>query len=86
MPLSARLEEQVAGAGVDGLAAEDRAHSALVDALVAGFSPAGRSRRRLRAFVALALDFWTWRRLAGEGLSDVRAAALMVSAYEAVSR
>jgi AcrR family transcriptional regulator len=30
--------------------------------------------------VALALDFWTWRRLAGEGLSDVEAAALMARA------
>jgi AcrR family transcriptional regulator len=27
--------------------------------------------------VALALDFWTWRRLAGEGLSDAEAAELM---------
>jgi AcrR family transcriptional regulator len=30
--------------------------------------------------VALALDFWTWRRLAAEGLSDTKAAALMASA------
>jgi AcrR family transcriptional regulator len=30
--------------------------------------------------VALALDFWTWRRLAGEGLSHVEAAALMARA------
>jgi AcrR family transcriptional regulator len=30
--------------------------------------------------VALALDFWTWRRLAAQGLSDERAAALMASA------
>ena len=30
--------------------------------------------------VALALDFWTWRRLAGEGLSDAEAAALMTRA------
>jgi hypothetical protein len=30
--------------------------------------------------VALALDFWTWRRLAAEGLSDERAAALMARA------
>jgi hypothetical protein len=30
--------------------------------------------------VALALDFWTWRRLAGEGLSDAEAAALMARA------
>jgi AcrR family transcriptional regulator len=30
--------------------------------------------------VALALDFWTWRRLAGEGLSDAEAAELMARA------
>jgi AcrR family transcriptional regulator len=30
--------------------------------------------------VALALDFWTWRRLAAEGLSDAEAAALMAGA------
>jgi AcrR family transcriptional regulator len=30
--------------------------------------------------VALALDFWTWRRLAAEGLSDADAASLMARA------
>ena len=30
--------------------------------------------------VALALDFWTWRRLAAEGLSDAQAASLMARA------
>jgi AcrR family transcriptional regulator len=30
--------------------------------------------------VALALDFWTWRRLAAEGLSDAEAASLMARA------
>jgi AcrR family transcriptional regulator len=30
--------------------------------------------------IALALDFWTWRRLAAEGLSDEQAAALMARA------
>jgi AcrR family transcriptional regulator len=30
--------------------------------------------------IALALDFWTWRRLAAEGLSDDGAAALMARA------
>jgi AcrR family transcriptional regulator len=32
------------------------------------------------ALVALALDFWTWRRLAGEGLDDAAAASLMARA------
>ena len=30
--------------------------------------------------IALGLDFWTWRRLAAEGLSDAQAAALMARA------
>ena len=30
--------------------------------------------------VTLALDFWTWRRLAGEGLKDAEAASLMARA------
>ena len=30
--------------------------------------------------VALALDFWTWRRLAGEGLEEAEAASLMARA------
>jgi hypothetical protein len=30
--------------------------------------------------VALALDFWTWRRLAAEGLSDADAASVMARA------
>ena len=33
-----------------------------------------------RALVALALDFWTWRRLDREGLDDAAAAALMTRA------
>jgi AcrR family transcriptional regulator len=32
------------------------------------------------ALVSLALDFWTWRRLAAEGLSDDEAASLMARA------
>lgn len=30
--------------------------------------------------IALALDFWTWRRLVAEGLEDDEAAALMARA------
>lgn len=58
----------------------------LADALAAGFTPAARSAKGLRAAVALALDFWTWRRLAGEGLSDDDAAALMVGAVKAAAQ
>ena len=55
----------------------------LADSLAAGFTPAARSAKGLRAAVALALDFWTWRRLTGEGMSDEDAAALMVGAVKA---
>ncbi len=58
----------------------------LADVLAAGFTPAARSAKGLRAAVALALDFWTWRRLAGEGMSDDDAAALMVGAVKAADQ
>lgn len=64
----------------------DKRRSTLADALCAGFKPAARSAKGLRAAIALALDFWTWRRLAGEGMSDDDAAALMVVAATAASR
>lgn len=38
---------------------------------------AGFSRPEARVLVALALDFWTWRRLDREGLNDAAAAELM---------
>jgi AcrR family transcriptional regulator len=38
---------------------------------------AGFSRPEARVLVALALDFWTWRRLDREGLDDAAAAELM---------
>ena len=52
----------------------------LADALVAGFLEGGRPRREVGAVVALALDFWAWRRLAREGLDDTAAARLMAAA------
>jgi AcrR family transcriptional regulator len=64
----------------------DRSLGNLADNLAAGFAPAARSAKGLRAAVALALDFWTWRRLAGEGMSDDDAAALMVGAVKAAAR
>jgi AcrR family transcriptional regulator len=47
----------------------------LADDLAAGFD-----RPEARALVALALDFWTWRRLDREGLADQNAAELMTRA------
>lgn len=63
----------------------DRPMSGLVDALAAGFGPKDDSAAGLRAVVALALDFWTWRRLTGQGLSDDDAAAVMVGAARAAA-
>lgn len=64
----------------------DRSLGSLADALVNGFASKGRSPKGVHAAVALALDFWTWRRLAGEGMSDDGAAALMVGAVQAAAQ
>jgi AcrR family transcriptional regulator len=64
----------------------DRSLGNLADNLAAGFASGARSAKGLRAAVALALDFWTWRRLAGEGMSDHDAAALMVGAVKAAAQ
>jgi len=50
----------------------DQALAGLAAALAAGFD-----RPDAHALTALALDFWTWDRLAREGLDDDAAAALM---------
>jgi AcrR family transcriptional regulator len=50
------------------------------DQLLAGLADrlsTGLDRPRARALTALALDFWTWQRLDGEGLDDAAAAELM---------
>jgi AcrR family transcriptional regulator len=46
-------------------------------ALAAALAPEGGDRR---ALAAVAIDFWTWHRLAEEGLDDEAAAALMARA------
>jgi hypothetical protein len=48
----------------------DQARAELATALSPGLNP---------TLVALALDFWTWDRLAREGLDDAAAAGLMAS-------
>ena len=50
----------------------DLALGGLADGLAEGLPGA-----RARALVRLALDFWTWQRLAAEGLDDAAAADLM---------
>jgi AcrR family transcriptional regulator len=63
----------------------DHSLGSLADNLAAGFAANDRSAKGARAAVALALDFWTWRRLAGEGMPDDDAAALMVAAVKAAA-
>lgn len=52
--------------------------------LTAGFPVRGRRAERLGALVAVALDFWTWRRLTQQGLDDATAAELMADAIACV--
>ena len=58
----------------------DRMLGGLADDLAAGFAVRGRRAERLHALIRVALEFWTWRRLAGEGLDDDAAAELMAAA------
>lgn len=59
----------------------DRLLEGLADELERGLAErGGGSRRSARPLVRLALDFATWQRLTGEGLSDAAAAALMADA------
>ena len=58
----------------------DAQTAGLADVLAAGFgAKEAPAAARLRAVVALALDFWTWSRLTGEGLGDDEAAELMAA-------
>jgi AcrR family transcriptional regulator len=61
----------------------DRMQAELADALAAAFAARGRRAERVNALIRLALDFWTWRRLSGEGLDDEAAAKLMAAAIAA---
>ena len=58
----------------------DRMLGELADDLAAAFAVRGRRADRLHALIRLALEFWTWRRLAREGLDDDAAAELMAAA------
>jgi AcrR family transcriptional regulator len=61
----------------------DRLQTRLADDLAAGIPARGRRAERLKALIRLALDFWTWRRLSGEGLDDEAAGDLMAAAVAA---
>ncbi len=82
-PMSAKvLHDRGALPALDALLVHTRDSSIdqLTSALAAGFPAKGPAGARLRALIALALDFWTWQRLTQEGLSDDRAAKLMTDA------
>jgi AcrR family transcriptional regulator len=72
------LEEWMAGTA-------DAPLGQLAAGLAEGFGLRGKRAERLRAHLALALDFWTWRRLAQEGLDDRAAADLMTDSASAIS-
>jgi hypothetical protein len=60
----------------------DQQLTALRNALTAGIKPRRPRASRIRAAVGLALDFWTWRCLALQELTDDDAADLMVDAVK----
>ena len=57
----------------------------LGDALAAGFAARGARGQRLHVLLAVALDFWTWRRLTHHGLDDASAADVMTDVISAAS-
>lgn len=63
----------------------DAPQAELATGLAAGFGLDGRHSERLRAVIRLALDFWTWRRLTGEGLDDAAAVGAMADAVTALA-
>lgn len=57
----------------------------LADGLASDFGSEGMGSNEVRAIVRLALDFWTWRRLAREGLNPQTAAELMAQVVSAAA-
>jgi AcrR family transcriptional regulator len=79
-PMTAKvLRDRSAVPALDALLSRtmDAQQDKLAAALAGGFAAKGAAAERLRAVVALALDFWTWQRLRREGFEDAKAAALM---------
>ena len=58
----------------------DVALGGLADAVTAGFELGPDQAARVRSLIRVALDFWTWERLTGEGMDDEAAAELMTDA------
>jgi AcrR family transcriptional regulator len=63
----------------------DVALAGLADAVTGGFGLEADRAARVRSMVRVALDFWTWERLTGEGMDDEAAAELMTDAVAAVA-
>jgi AcrR family transcriptional regulator len=63
----------------------DVALGGLADAATAGFELEPDEAARLRSLLRVALDFWTWDRLIGEGMDDESAVELMTDAVAAVA-
>lgn len=61
----------------------DRPHAELAEDLAVAFGSRGRREGQLKALIRVALDFWTWRQLDRQGLSDEKAAELMAAAVAA---
>src|SRR3954452_1833649 len=57
----------------------DRVQDQLADEITRGFAARGRRKQELRALARVAVDFWTWRRLAREDLGDDASATLMAA-------
>ena len=63
----------------------DLALGGLADAVTAGFELGPGQAARVRSLTRVALEFWTWERLTGEGMGDEAAAELMTDAVAAVA-
>lgn len=63
----------------------DAPQAELAAGLAAGFGVDGGRGEWLRAVIRLALDFWTWRCLVGEGLEDTAAVVAMTEAAAALA-
>lgn len=63
----------------------DAALGRLTGEATAGFELVQDQAARLRPLIRVALDFWTWERLTGEGMDDEAAAELMTDAVAAVA-
>jgi hypothetical protein len=71
---------------LDSLMSEtwDAQLAGLAGTLGTGFTSDGKQAERLVALICVALDFWTWKRLAAAGMDDRGAAELMADAITCV--